>query len=126
MPVANFPEYARAVSDVIMEVVGTGQARLVNLQIDQRSTLRGYIAGIMAFANDSQLHFREFIDTTQTECRIMYVYHYQDASNTLIFRYDNALHRPPLAQREHKHTPTEIQLKTPPTLAQVIDEILNQ
>lgn len=34
----------------------------------------------------------------------MYTYHYQGADNRLIFRYDNARHRPPLRALEHKHT----------------------
>ena len=54
----------------------------------------------------------------------MYAYHYQDANARLIFRYDNAAHRPPLTAKEHKHTPANIAVVFPPTLEQVIDEIL--
>jgi len=54
----------------------------------------------------------------------MYAYHYQDAAKKLIFRYDNAPHKPPLAQSEHKHTPQEIFPQPAPTFAQVIDEVL--
>ncbi len=35
------------------------------------------------------------------------------------------VHRPPLSAREHKHTPDGIMMILPPTLEQVIDEILN-
>jgi hypothetical protein len=124
MPAANFPEYAHAISSLLTEIVSTGNVQLRNLQLDQRSTMRGYIAGILVFADVSELHFREFVDITQLEPRLMYAYHYQDAAGTLLFRYDNALHRPMLSQCEHRHTPAGIDVGVMPTLAAVIDEIL--
>jgi hypothetical protein len=126
MPVTSFPEYANTLTDTILELVATGQARLLDLQVDQRSTLRGFLAGIIVFEDESQLHFREFIDVTQAELRLMYAYHYQDAETKLIFRYDNARHRPSLPQREHKHTLEGIEPGISPTLAQVIDEIMQR
>ena len=39
----------------------------------------------------------------------MYAYHYQDVDYSLIFRYDNAAHRPARSQPEHKHTPSGIE-----------------
>ena len=126
MPVANFPEYSRQLSDAIMDIVGNGQARITDLQVDQRSIQRGYITGILIFEDESELHFREYIDTTRTMPRIMYAYHYQDAAKALIFRYDNALHRPALSQQEHKHTPTSIDVGSISTFIEVLDEILNR
>jgi Family of unknown function (DUF6516) len=125
MPVIDFPEYTRVISEAIITLVATGQARLVNFQIDQRSNQRGFIAGVIAFADNSELHFREFVDTSLPELKTMYAYHYQDTSSGLIFRYDNALHRPPLAQREHKHTSTGIELGIKPSLTEVLNEIIS-
>lgn len=125
MPAANFPEYARSLSAAIMHVVSTGQARIVDWQIDQRSNQRGYITGILIFEDGSELHFREFIDITRSVPRIMYAYHYQDTGKMMIFRYDNALHRPTLPQQEHKHTPAGIDISSTPTLEEVLDEILS-
>jgi hypothetical protein len=64
------------------------------------------------------------VDTSLPEPRLMYAYHYQDANQTLIFRYDNAAHRPRLPQAEHKHTVEGVAVSPAPTLAQVVDEIL--
>ena len=125
MPASNFPEYAQFISDAVNSVVASGQATLVNLEIDQRSTVRGLLKGMLQFDDDSELHFREFVDLTQPEPRLMYAYHYQGANKALVFRYDNAAHRPPLSQAEHKHTSTDVIASLPPTLAQVVDEILN-
>ncbi len=124
MPAINFPDHARAIEAVLNRTVASGEATLVNIQIDQRSSLRGFITGLLRFFDDSELHFREFVDVSLPEPRLMYAYHYQDLSNNLVFRYDNASHRPALSQAEHKHTPTRIEITLVPTLAQVIDEIL--
>lgn len=124
MPITTFPEYARAMQDVLDAVVATGEANVVNVRKDQRSLLRGFIAGMLQFSDGSELHFREFVDVTLSEPRLMYAYHYQDANKVLIFRYDNAAHRPLLPQAEHKHRPTGVEVSLAPTLAQVMDEIL--
>ncbi len=55
----------------------------------------------------------------------MYAYHYQDPAHELILRYDNAPHRPALAQPEHKHTFSGIALTTAPQLPLLLDEILD-
>lgn len=124
MPVTSFPEYSRQSETVLDTVVATGEASVVDLQIDQRSSLRGFIAGMLELSDGSELHFREFVDVTKPEPRLMYVYHHQDANNQLVFRYDNAPHHPPLSQAEHKHTPSGVKTSSSPTLEQVIDEIL--
>ncbi|MBI5653165.1 MAG: hypothetical protein HZC40_22380 [Chloroflexi bacterium] len=123
MPATNFSEYARAISACVNSLVTTGQAELVNLTIDQRSDVRGFIIGLLRFTNGAELHLREFVDLTQAEPRLMYAYHYQDANHNLIFRYDNAAHRPPLAQTEHKHISDQVIAFHAPTLTQVLDEI---
>ena len=126
MPATSFPEYTRGITDFLDTLLASDQARLVSLQVDQRSVLRGFLSGLLVFNDNSELHFREFVDLTQIEPRLMYAYHYQDASKTLIFRYDNAVHRPPLTQLEHKHTPTGITFSLAPTFAQIIDEVLRR
>ena len=73
-----------------------------------------------------ELHFREYIDMTQAEPKIMYAYHCQDADHNLIFRYDNAAHKPALPQPEHKHTPLGIEASPVPTLAEVLDQIFSR
>jgi Family of unknown function (DUF6516) len=124
MPATNFHDYVQTIEAVLNRTVASGEATLVNIQIDHRSSLRGFIARLLHFFDGSELHFREFVDTSQPEPKLMYAYHFQDIANNLIFRYDNAPHRPSLSQAEHKHTPSGIEISPAPTLAQVIDEIL--
>jgi len=124
MPATSFPEYAQTIQQIMEVAANSGEAPLTNIQIDQRSALRGFITGLLQFNDASELHFREFVDTSQVEPRLMYAYHYQDSYKLLIFRYDNAAHRPALPQADHKHTPAGIELCPPPTLTQILDEIL--
>ena len=126
MPITNFPEYARGLSHVLDSVVATGEVIRTSVQVDQRSALRGFMSGSVQFDDGSTLDFREFVDISQTEPRIMYAYHYQDANHRLIFRYDNAAHRPALSQPEHKHTPSGIELVSAPTLPTILDLILQR
>lgn len=85
---------------------------------------QGYLAGSLTFVDGSVLYFREFLDAVKEAVdKLMYTYHYQDAGNQLIFRYDNARHRPPLRSLEHKHTPGQVVESPDPTLEDVLAEI---
>ena len=126
MPAATFPEYAREITETLEQAVTTGDAVLLTLQVDQRSAIRGFIAGSLQFADGSTLHCREFVDVSQAEPKIMYAYHYQDADRRLIFRYDNAAHRPPLPHPTHKHTASGVEVSAVPTLSEILDHILRQ
>ena len=125
MPTIGFLEYARAARDAIDRLTDSGDAVLVSLQFDQRSSVRGFIDGALQFFDGSQLIFREFLDTTVNEPPLMYAYHYQDAAQQLVFRYDNA------AQTEcspNRRTSTyairQLNLRPPPASAEVLDQIL--
>ena len=124
MPASNFTDYVQNLQEKVNFVVSSGEARLLHLNIDARSNFIGFIAGILKFKDDSELHFREFVDVNQAEPRQMYAYHYQDQDKKLFFRYDNAAHRPQLSQPEHKHTQDDIIVGLSPSLAEMIDEIL--
>lgn len=124
MPASSFLEYARILRHAIDALVATGEAVQAKVDVDERSVLRGYIAGLVVFSDRSELHFREFVDLTKPEPRLMYAYHFQDAEKNLIFRYDNARHRPALSQPEHRHAPNEVSPSGSPTLRQVLGEIL--
>ena len=124
MPAIGFLEYARAIRAAVDNLTDSGDAVLVSLQLDQRSSVRGFIDGALQFYSGSQLIFREFLDTTRDEPRLVYAYHYQDAAQQLVFRYVNAAPRPALPQLTHAHTLSGIEPASPPALAEVLDEIL--
>lgn len=123
MRATTFHEYVQQVSAIVSQAVANDHAVLLNLQIDQRSTLRGRIEGQLQYVNGSELHFKEFVDLTLDDPKAAYAYHYQDADNGLIFRYDNATHRPTVGAPHHKHTATGTEPSTSPDLLQIVDEI---
>ena len=126
MPVTNFLEYAQTIRRTIDATLASGNAEIVSLEVDQRSLVRGFIKGTLRFKDASELHVREFIDLTLPEPRVMYAYHYQKSDGALVLRYDNAAHRPALAQLEHKHTAKSVNTTSAPTLAQVLYEIQSE
>jgi hypothetical protein len=92
---------------------------------DRRPGGQLYLLGFVVFIDGSRLHFREFVKEAQgAAVKIMYTYHYQDADGRLIFRYDNAQHRPDLGFVEHKHTPDGVVASSVPTLEDVLGEIV--
>lgn len=119
----SFQAYLEHLQDILNQVLSSGDAGLIEFQAESRSATRGFIAGVIRFDNGSELHFREYVDTTQPQPRLMYAYHFQDGDKQLRFRYDNAAHRPALSQPEHKHTASGVDITSAPTLQQVLDEI---
>lgn len=96
-----------------------------DLRVDLRAGDQAYVAGIIVFNNGSALHFTEFLDASESELeKISYRYHYQDRDNELIFRYDNAAHKPALPFQEHLHIEGRIVEAAAPPLQSVIREIL--
>ncbi len=86
---------------------------------------QGYLFGKVHFVDGSQCHFREYLDAVGAAVdKPMYVYHYQAQDTSLIFRYDNARHRPSLPQREHVHRAKGVDLADAPSLKDVLLEVV--
>jgi len=85
----------------------------------------GIIEARLRFWDGSLLEFVEvLVEHGVVLVKTEYAYHYQDAQNQLVFRYDNAPHHPEISTHpHHKHTPNTIAPATPPHLGDVITEI---
>ena len=95
------------------------------VNVETRPGDQGYVTGTITFIDNSTLHFSEFLDQAgDVVDKLMYTYHYQNADNQLIFRYDNAFHKPSLSSPEHKHLPQQIIEANAPTLDDVLAEIV--
>lgn len=95
------------------------------LNFETRPGEQGYVTGELLYVDGSRLHFREFLDGAEGAVeKLMYTYHYQNAKNALIFRYDNARHRPLLSSLEHKHNIDGIRLEPAPALEDVLSEVV--
>jgi hypothetical protein len=97
-----------------------------SIQLDKRTNRSGLIRGDLFLGDGSRLYFRELVNIDDLVVRLMYSYHYQDASGQLIFRYDDTPHHTETDSfPHHKHIEQEgnIMASVPPTLVSVLGEI---
>ena len=116
--------FARIVKD-IEEYSKTNLIIDSELRIDCRTEKIGIIKGTITFLGNSCLFFTEYLDVKYKIEKLMYSFHYQQKDGTLIFRYDNAYHKPRLGFAAHKHLPSgEIIQSEIPELKDVFEEIM--
>jgi hypothetical protein len=82
------------------------------------------IKGALVFLDESKLFFIEYLDLRYKIEKLSYSFHYQSKKGELIFRYDNARHKPELKYREHKHTKEAVAQCGSPDLRTVLEEIV--
>ena len=117
--------YFTQIKTILDQYATTAFVLEVAVNFETRPGDQGYLTGTVIFVDDSTLHFSEYLDQVGDRVdKLMYTYHYQSESNQLIFRYDNAHHRPPLPSPEHKHLSTEVIEASAPTLDDVLAEIV--
>ncbi|MEW6668336.1 MAG: DUF6516 family protein [Thermodesulfobacteriota bacterium] len=116
--------YLDRLRTVLDRYIATPLVLHVKLDFETRPGGQCHLSGEVLFKDGSTLHFREFLDTTpQGIERLMYSYHHQDADKHMVFRYDNARHRPLLATlAHHKHVPEGIKVVPCPTFEEVLEE----
>jgi len=95
------------------------------IKADFRTEKIGVIRGIIEFIDESKLFLTEYIDFRYKLEKLTYAYHYQDKNGQLIFRYDNAVHKPRLDFKDHKHLQDKVISCHIPELRQVLEEILS-
>ena len=118
--------YQNDIVSIIQKYVDNGYILSFNFSVDARSNYIGFIQGSLEFLQGSRLFFREYVDLQESIEKLSYSFHYQDAENNLIFRYDNAQHKPDLGYTEHKHIRDKIISSKIPYIEQVILEIINE
>jgi len=102
-----------------------GYAESIEIKEEIRQNKQAIIKANIALVDCSVLHIKEYIDAKYKIEKVSYAYQYQDSEGKLIFRYDNAVHRPALGFKEHKHTRDGAILNTSlPDISDVIDEII--
>lgn len=99
-----------------------------DMTYDKRGAYVGYVRGELYFADESVLHIREFVDVEDDVERFTYAYHYMDANQSLLFRYDNSGHHRNLnlaTYPHHKHDGSQenIVAAEPPDLEMILNEI---
>lgn len=106
-------------------IISRGYIEVEQLVFNNQSNRRGTIRGRLKFHDDSLLDFGEVIILQNRRIvKLRYAYHYQNASNEVVFRYDNAPHYPNLSTHpHHKHVGATVEPAQVPDLSEVLREI---
>ncbi len=119
-------EYLTGLSKTIEQYAGTDLIISSEIKVDARTEKMGFVKGSLTFLDESRLYFTEYLDLRYKVDKLSYVFHYQDQTNRLIFRYDNATHKPKILSQDHKHTQAGVELSAVPDLGLVLEEIIQQ
>lgn len=118
-------EYLSAIVRDIDEYAKTGLILSSEIFIDSRTEKIGLVKGNITFLDESKLYYTEYLDLRYNKDKLSYSFHYQDKDNKLIFRYDNASHKPKLDYKDHKHVGQDIYEAEVPELKDVLEEIIS-
>lgn len=118
-------EYAASLARTINDFTQTNLIVASDLKTDYRTGKIGIVEGKLTFMDYSELFFTEYVDVRYRVQKLSYSYHYQQKGGRLIFRYDNARHKPPLSFTDHKHREGKEAVETSaPQLGDVLAEIM--
>lgn len=118
----------RYLSDVRQEIERLddyGFAESIDFHEEIRAGKQALLRISIVLVDGSMLLIREYIDSKYGIEKVSYAYQYQDGDGKLLFRYDNAVHKPALNFKDHKHKGdgTVLSVK-PPGIKELIDEVI--
>ena len=116
--------YLRLFRQSIEKLENHGYTESVQIKEEIRPNKQAIIKAKIVLVDSSVLYIKEYIDAKYRIEKVNYAYQYQDRNGDLIFRYDNAVHRPALAFKDHKHTKdVAIVEATLPDISEIVDEV---
>ncbi|WDN90757.1 hypothetical protein BuS5_03728 [Desulfosarcina sp. BuS5] len=119
-------EYLNRFRKSIQKIENYGYADSIDIREEIRANKQAILNVKVVLINQFVLHIKEYIDAKYGINRVSYAYQYQDRTGRLIFRYDNAAHRPVLGFNEHKHlSDGTIYEAALPDLIDFIDEVIS-
>ena len=121
MSLRNYLELFR---QALEKIENYGYTESIDIKEEIRPNKQAIIKAKIALIDRSVLHIKEYIDAKYKIEKVSYAYQYQDRNGELIFRYDNAVHRPALRFKEHKHTKDGVIIEVSlPDISDIIDEV---
>ena len=119
-------EYLNRFRKGIQKIENYGYADFIGIEEEIRANKQAILNVKVVLINQSVLHIKEYLDAKYRISRVSYAYQYQDRTGRLIFRYDNAAHRPSLGFNEHKHSSDgTIYEATLPDKFDFVDEVIS-
>ena len=118
-------DYLELFRQAIENVEDYGYAESIEINEEIRPNKQAVIKAKIVLIDGSVLHIKEYIDAKYTIQKVSYAYQYQKKDGDLIFRYDNAGHRPALEFEEHKHIKDGVIIEAIlPDVSDIMDEVL--
>jgi hypothetical protein len=110
--------------DIINSLVRHSPVVDYEISYEERKSGVGIITGILWFADESRLDFKEVVSIQPRRViKLSYSYQYMKGDET-VFRYDNAEHHWRVKSfPHHKHVGRKVIAAPEPTLKQVLEEI---
>ena len=119
-------DYLVSFHRAISKVEDFGFSESIDIKVEIRPSKQAACKVRIVLIDGSVLQIREYIDAKYKTEKVNYAYHYQDKNGRLIFRYDNASHRPALGFVNHKHASDGTVVESAePDIADVIDEVIS-
>jgi hypothetical protein len=102
----SISEYLTSIRCALERLDTYGFAESIIFQEEIRAGKQAIIKAEIVLVDGSCLIIKEYIDSKYGIEKLSYAYQYQDREGNLIFRYDNAVHKPKLQLAEHRHSLT--------------------
>jgi len=119
-------KYLNQFREGIQKIENFGYADSVDIREEIRANKQAILNVKVVLINQSVLHIKEYLDAKYRISRVSYAYQYQDRTGRLIFRYDNATHKPVLGFNEHKHSSDgTIYEAVLPDIFDLVDEVIS-
>ena len=119
-------DYLVSFHRAVSKIEDYGFSESIDIKVEMRASKQCVNKAKIVLVDRSVLQIREYIDAKYKIDKINYAYHYHDKDGNLIFRYDNASHRPALEFSQHKHLIDGTVIKcVTPDISDVIDEVIS-
>ncbi|NJN21652.1 MAG: hypothetical protein HC812_11325 [Leptolyngbya sp. RL_3_1] len=119
-------EYIEKVRSGLQIFDDYGLAEQIDFTAEIRPGSQAILKAAVILIDTSELYIRDFLIARGNIQHLSYAYQYQKRDGALIFRYDNAKHRPPLGFNEHRHDASgDIIPADPPAINSLVMEIID-
>lgn len=118
-------DYLGSFHSAVGRIDDYGFAESVDINEEIRASKQAVTKVRIVLVDRFVLQIKEYIDAKYKIEKISYAYQYHDEEGKLIFRYDNARHKPDLGFIDHKHlNDGSIVQCGVPDISDVVDEVI--
>jgi len=119
-------DYLDSFHQAIGKIDDYGFTKSIDIKEEIRPAKQAVTNAKIDLIDGSVLHVRIYIDAKYKIEVIGYAYQYQGVKGKLIFRYDNARHKPESGFKDHKHLydGSVVQQSSMPDISDVVDEVI--